>query len=57
LMLAANRDLPVIVELLLKAGADPRIEAKDGWTALAASRMIEASEVTALIENALERKP
>jgi len=55
LMLAANRDLPVIVDLLLKSGADPRIKARDGWTALAASRMIEANEVTALIENALKK--
>lgn len=45
LMLAANRDMPSIVKVLLGAGARVDIEAKDGWTAIQAATMIGATDI------------
>ncbi|MEQ9606635.1 MAG: ankyrin repeat domain-containing protein, partial [Kiloniellaceae bacterium] len=52
LMLAANRARLEEVKLLLQAGADPNLKAKDGWTALAAAEMIGDSEIAALLRAA-----
>jgi len=52
LMLAANRGLIGIVELLLAAGANTNIRAKDGWTALTAAEMIGDTEIADIIRKA-----
>ena len=52
LMLAANRGFLDIVRLLLAAGADVNIRAKDGWTALAAAEMVGDAEIAELIRKA-----
>ena len=52
LMLAANRGFVDLVRLLLDQGADVRIRAKDGWTALQAAEMIGDNETAALLRAA-----
>jgi ankyrin repeat protein len=52
LMLAANRARLEEVRLLLQAGADVKLKAKDGWTALAAAEMIGDNEIAALLRAA-----
>ena len=56
LMLAANRARLEEVKLLLQAGADPTLKAKDGWTALAAADMIGDSEIVELLRLAGARE-
>ena len=50
LMLAANGGHIDILRLLLDAGADVHIKAKDGWTALVAAEMIGNLEAASLIK-------
>jgi uncharacterized protein len=55
-MLAANRARLEEVRLLLEAGADVTLKAKDGWTALAAAEMIGDDEIAALLRQAGARE-
>ncbi len=56
LMLAANRGQLAVVEALLEAGAEASIRGRDGWTALAAARMIGDDEIARLLERAGARE-
>ena len=50
LMLAANRGRLEVVRMLLQAGADPGLEAKDGWTAGQAARMAGHADIAKLLD-------
>ena len=52
LMLAANRGAIRLVALLINAGADVNLRAKDGWTALEAARMVGDTEIEGLLKEA-----
>ena len=56
LMLAANRGRLEAVRMLLQAGADPNLKAKDGWTALQAAEMIGDDEIVELLRDAGARE-
>jgi uncharacterized protein len=56
LMLAANRARLEEVRVLLQAGADVNLKARDGWTALAAAEMIGDDEIAALLRAAGARE-
>ena len=56
LMFAANLGYLDVVEILLRSGADPAIEAHDGWTAMQAARAVGANDIVQRLKNAIAER-